>query len=177
MSADVCIMVGSIRKDSHSLRVAGMLAGLLKKSGKAAEVIDPRSLRFVVPHHPDDDGGSSELAAKLQAQVQAAEKIIFITPEYDGSYSAVSKILIEHLGYPSVLAGKPVSVIGVATGRIGAYRAIEHLRGVLLHIGAYVCPALLSLAEVHKSAAAEETADLEQKLSRHLNELLAFRIA
>ena len=176
MSADICILVGSIRKDSHSLRVAGMLAAMVKKIGKTAEVVDPRTLDFVVPHHPDDDGGSAALAVKLKAQVQAAAKIIFITPEYDGSYSAVSKILIEHLGYPSVLAGKPVSVIGVATGRIGAYRAIEHLRGVLLHIGAYVCPALLSLAEVHKSAVAEETADLEQKLSWHLNDLLAFRI-
>lgn len=177
MAAEVCIMVGSIRKDSHSLRIASMLAHLVKKAGNSPVLIDPRTLKLGIPHHPDDQGEVAVLASELQARVKSAAKVIFITPEYDGSYSAVSKIMIEHLGYPSVLAGKPVSVIGVATGRIGAYRAIEHLRGVLLHIGAVVCPTLLSLAEIHKSAAPEELAELEQKLGRHLEDLMAFTAA
>jgi len=38
------------------------------------------------------------------------------TPEYDGSLSSVMKLVIENLGFPSVLAGKPVALMGVGGG-------------------------------------------------------------
>lgn len=176
MGLEVCILVGSIRKDSHSLRIAGLLSSILSSGGHQPTVIDPRMVQLAIPYHPEDEGEAAVLAAELQGRVRKADRIIFITPEYDGSYSAVTKILIELLGYPSAMAGKAVSVIGVATGRIGAYRAIEHLRSVLLHIGAYLCPSLLSLAEVHRSAGGEELSDLESQLRKHVDELLAFNL-
>ena len=48
--------------------------------------------------------------------------------------------MIENMGFPSVLAGKPVSLLGVAAGRIGAIKSLESLRGVCSHIGAIVLP-------------------------------------
>ncbi len=33
------------------------------------------------------------------------------------------------------MSGKPVALLGVAAGSIGAIKSLEHLRGVVSHIG------------------------------------------
>ena len=60
------------------------------------------------------------------------------------------KLLIDNLGFPSVLSGKPVALLGVAAGRIGAIKALEHLRSVCSHVGAIVLPGPVSVAGVQK---------------------------
>ncbi len=147
---DLCVLVGSIRADSFSLRIANLIASFALSAGQVCEVVDPRALNLGIPHHPADQGQAATNASDLQARIKNTTAVIFVSPEYDGSYSAVSKVLIEHLGYPSALSGKFISIIGVASGRIGADRAIDHLRGVLIHIGGIVLTNYLSVAEVHK---------------------------
>ena len=73
------------------------------------------------------------------------------TPEYHGTYSSVTKLIIENLGFPSVLATKPVALLGVAAGQIGAIKALEHLRGVLSHVGAIVLPGGVSVPGVQSA--------------------------
>ena len=60
----------------------------------------------------------------------------------------MAKLIIENLGFPSVLASKPVALVGVAAGQIGAIKALEHLRSVLSHVGAIVLPGPVSVAGV-----------------------------
>jgi len=82
--------------------------------------------------------------------VGAATGVVLVTPEYHGSFSSVMKLVIENLGFPSVLAGKPVALLGVAAGSIGAIKSLEQLRGVVSHIGAIVLPLPISIANVHR---------------------------
>ncbi len=86
----------------------------------------------------------------VQRAVTEATGVLLATPEYHGSYSSVIKLLIENLGFPSALAGKPVALLGVAAGQIGAVKALEHLRGVCSHVGALVLPGSVSVAGVQK---------------------------
>jgi len=173
---EISILVGSIREDSYSLKIAAILATLLQKSGYEVQIVDPRIEKPCIPHHPDAANHSSSFAKEFQARIKKSAGVIFITPEYDGSYSAVAKVLIEYLGYPSALAGSLVSVIGVASGRIGAHRAIDHLRSVLLHIGAVVLPGQLSLAEVHKHFTDDgrPNPQLDETLSKHVTDFVSF---
>ena len=92
---------------------------------------------------------------RLQAAVRDADAVLFATPEYHGSFAATLKLVIENLGFPSVLAGKPAALIGVASGAIGAVKALEHLRSVLSHVGTMVLPGPVSIAGVHKVFDAE----------------------
>jgi chromate reductase, NAD(P)H dehydrogenase (quinone) len=46
------------------------------------------------------------------------------------------------------LAGKPIGLLGVAAGAIGAIKSLEHLRSVLAHVGAIVMPLLISVPNV-----------------------------
>jgi NAD(P)H-dependent FMN reductase len=83
--------------------------------------------------------------------VQEASAIVIATPEYHGSFSAMTKLIIESLGFPSVLKDKPVALVGVAAGRIGAIKSLEQLRGVCAHVGAVVLPTAISIAGVRSA--------------------------
>lgn len=60
------------------------------------------------------------------------------------------KLAIENLGFPSVLAGKPVALVGVAAGAIGAIKSLEALRGIVSHVGAIPLPLAVSIPNVQK---------------------------
>ena len=47
-----------------------------------------------------------------------------------------------------LLAKKPIALLGVAAGQIGAIKALEHLRSVCSHVGAIVLPGPVSVAGV-----------------------------
>ena len=96
---------------------------------------------------PGASNGPSD-TDRLQEAVKRATGVILATPEYHGSFAATMKLIIENLGFPSVLAGKPVALLGTAAGRIGAIKSLEQLRGVCSHIGAIVLPGPISISGV-----------------------------
>ena len=87
--------------------------------------------------------------------MKGATGVVLATPEYHGSFAAVMKVVIENLGFPSLLAGKPVALLGVAAGQIGAIKSLEQLRSVCSHVGAIVLPGPVSVAGVQKVFDAE----------------------
>ncbi len=130
--------------------------------------LDPAGMELPFPGQsgdfPDRD--------RLQAAIREADGLIFATPEYHGSYAAAMKLVIENLGFPSVLAGKPAALIGAASGAIGAVKALEHLRSVLSHVGAIVLPGPVSVAGVHKVFDAEGRC-LDEAVARRTRKLAA----
>lgn len=111
----------------------------------ALDFLDPDELTLPMPGRssPNSD------AARLQTTIQKATGVIIASPEYHGSYSSVIKLVIDNLGFPSALRGKPVALLGVAAGAIGAVKALEHLRSVCSHVGALVLPGQVSVARVN----------------------------
>ncbi len=93
----------------------------------------------------------TEDARRLRDAVGTASGIVIATPEYHGGFSAMTKLVIENLGFPSALQGKPVALLGVAAGRIGAIKSLEQLRGVCAHTGAIVLPSSVSIAGVQNA--------------------------
>lgn len=148
--AKIALFLGSMRPKSNSANAAQVLINELLSQGAVTDLVDPRVLDLRIPGGHDSEPFVSQLTASLQARVAAADGVVLVTPEYDGSYSAVMKLLLEHLGYPSRLQGKPVALLGVASGQIGAARAVDHLRGVAMHVGALVVPGAVSVAAIHR---------------------------
>ena len=109
--------------------------------------LDPTHLRLPFPGQPGEFPDREE----LQSAVKDATGVILATPEYHGSFAAMMKLVIENLGFPSTLAGKPVALLGVAAGRIGAIKSLEQLRSVCSHVGAIVLPGPVSVANVQKA--------------------------
>ena len=143
----IVAVLGTARPGNYTSKALALVIDEIRKHGNIAlDLIDPAAQDMPFPGADPD---SAETKA-LQDMVSGATGVIFSTPEYHGSFSSMAKLIIENLGFPSVLAGKPVALVGVAAGRIGAIKALEHLRSVLSHIGAVVLPGPVSVAGVQQ---------------------------
>ena len=143
---NIVAIIGSVRPDNMTAKVLALVIDEIKKYANVnLEVIDPGEIQLSTP------GKETDASVKqLQEIVSKATGVILATPEYHGSYSSTIKLVIDNLGYPSVLAGKPIALLGVASGQIGAIKALEHLRSVCSHVGSIVLPGPVSVAGVHK---------------------------
>ena len=141
---EVVVLIGSVRPGNYTSQAVRLVADELALLGATVTVIDPAQLELRLP----GQSGGEAAAAELQRLVGAATGVILATPEYHGSYSSVMKLLIDNLGFPSQLGGKPVALLGVAAGVLGAVKALEHLRSVVSHVGGLVLPGPTSVPGV-----------------------------
>ena len=143
----IAVIQGSIRPGNYTAMAAGLVIDELRKHPKVTvDVVDPAAYHLPFPGEESD----SPDPERLRRIVRAATGVILVTPEYHGSFSSIMKLMIENLGFPSALEGKPVALLGVAAGAIGAIKSLEHLRGVVSHVGGIVLPLPISIANVQR---------------------------
>lgn len=145
---------GTSRPDNFTHRALGVVCQALRKRGVELEVFDARSMTLSFPGSPATDD-----AKRLEDAVREATAVVLATPEYHGSFSAMTKLILENMGFPSALKSKPVALVGVAQGRIGAIKSLEQLRGVCSHMGAIVVPQAVSIAGVQTAFEGDELVD------------------
>lgn len=128
----VAVVVGSIRKDSVTRKLAKALAALTP--GLKFNIVEIGDL----PHF-DQDLESDPPAAwtRFRNEVAAHDAVLFVTPEYNRSVPGVLKNAVDVGSRPygsSVWNGKPGAVISVSPGAIGGFGANHHLRQSLVFL-------------------------------------------
>jgi chromate reductase len=134
----VAVLVGSLRKDSVSRKVAETLAALAPQL----------SFRFVeigdLPHFDQDLEAEPPAAwTRLRHEIAAADAVLFVTPEYNRGVPGVLKNAIDVGSRPygqSVWNGKPGAVVAISPGPIGGYGVSQHLRQTLNVLNVPVLP-------------------------------------
>jgi chromate reductase len=140
---NIVAILGSVRPNNYTAMALNLAIDEFRnQSGVNVELFDPAMIHL----YPPGLGGDSPDPVRMRDAVTEATGIILATPEYHGSFSSVMKLAIENLGFPSVMSGKPVALLGVAAGVIGAIKSLESLRGVCSHVGAIVLPGPVSVA-------------------------------
>jgi len=108
---------GTNRPDNYTSRALEVTLDEIRKTDRDArvEMVDGRQLQLGFP-------GSTPTADahRMQALLREAAGVVMATPEYHGTFAAFTKLIIENLGHPSAIRNKPVALLGVAAGRIGA---------------------------------------------------------
>ena len=109
----IAVVVGSIRKDSYNRRFAEALARL------APAGVEFNFLRIDdLPHYnQDDDNDNAPEVKRFKAEVEAADGVLFVTPEYNRSFSGVLKNAIDQASRPygqSKWKGKPAAIVSVS---------------------------------------------------------------
>lgn len=163
----IATILGSLNKDGACRNALKIVQNELTKNiGIELVKVEPEEFNLPFPGQLN----SNSDAKKLQLILSDAAGIIISTPEYHGSFSSVVKLIVENLGFPSVLSGKPVSLLGVAGGSIGAIKSLEQLRSVCSHIGSIVLPGPVSIPNVH-SVFDKEGKCLNSKVEKRLRTL------
>jgi NAD(P)H-dependent FMN reductase len=109
----VLVLVGSLRADSLNRRIAETL----KAQAPAGVTIEIAEGLAEVPFYNEDLDGEQvpAAAAALRAQVADADRVLAVTPEYNGTMPAVLNNAIDWLSRPygrGAISGKPFAVIG-----------------------------------------------------------------
>lgn len=130
-------IVGSLRRDSYNL-LALRAAQQMVPHGAVLELID---LRGIPVFNQDKEKTPPAPVLELKRRVQAADGILFATPEYNYSIPGGLKNAIDWVSRPygeSAWRGKPTAVMGASIGGGGTSHAQVHLRQVLFGLNMQV---------------------------------------
>ncbi|WP_114240076.1 NADPH-dependent FMN reductase [Dyella sp. C9] len=129
----VAVLVGSLRKESLNHHLA-----------RAVERLAPADFSFEhlrIDHLPlynqDYDADYPPEYRQLKQQIESADALLFVTPEYNRSIPGVLKNAIDIASRPwgtNSFRGKPGAVIGISVGATGTALAQQHLRNVLSYL-------------------------------------------
>jgi len=130
MAYNIVTLVGSLRKESFSLKVANALAKLAPGSLKL-EVITLHGISFF---NQDLEANPPADWLAFREKLQKSNGVIFITPEYNRAIPGVLKNAIDVASRPygkSSLNGKPIGIISNSPGPLGGVSAAKTLQNIL----------------------------------------------
>jgi NAD(P)H-dependent FMN reductase len=148
MPIKIVTICGSVRPGNNTAKALRLV---LDEFAKHADVeVAPIFLDKLDLPLPGLTARDPAAVERFQQTVKEATGVLLASPEYHGGVSSPMKLAIDNLGYPSMLGGKPISLLGVAAGVIGAIKSLEQLRGICSHVGGIVLPLAVSVARVHQ---------------------------
>ena len=161
---------GSLRRDSHNSRLLRAAAQQLPP-GVELELYE--GLKQIPPFDEDDEAAPAPEVLEWRAAIEAADAVLFATPEYNSSIPGQLKNAVDWASRPkaqAALRNKPVAVIGASTSMFGALWAQAELRKVLSASGARVLDNELAVATAHEAFDGED-----QLIEAELGDALAQR--
>jgi chromate reductase len=165
---------GSLRAGSYNTALARAAVDLAP-AGVEVELFD--GLGDLPLFDADLERDEHEAVAHLRESIEAADAVLFVTPEYNGSIPGVLKNAVDWASRPrgdAALRGKTVAVAGASTGQFGALWAQQDLRRVLGIAGArVVCPDLpVGRAQDVCDPSGDPSPLVAERLRVHLAELV-----
>ncbi len=134
MTTKVAVIIGSLRKDSVNRTFTQALARLARPK-LDLQIVEIGELPL---YNQDLEGELPAAVVRFKQQIESADAVLFVTPEFNRSFSAALKNAIEWGSRPwgrNSWAGKPGAIIGATLGAVGTAAAQSQLRSVAAAIG------------------------------------------
>ena len=128
----ITIVSGTNREKSNSLKVSRTCEKMLAKLGESVQVCCLSELpeNFYSVMNEKESPGYADFIEKYITQ---ADRIVFVIPEYQGSYPGALKSFMDAID-PKLISDKKACLIGIASGRGGGIRPQSHFTDVLHHL-------------------------------------------
>jgi NAD(P)H-dependent FMN reductase len=136
------IISGTNRPGSNTLKVAKEYQRILKAKGIQTALLSLEGINLL-----KRDAAFEQMENDF---LIPATKFVIVAPEYNGSFPGALKMLIDNSKISAAWWHKKALLTGVATGRAGNLRGMEHLAGVLNYLKITVFPNLLPISSVDK---------------------------
>src|ERR1700721_4257225 len=127
---NIVVIVGSIRKESFTLKIANTLA----KMAPASIKLDVVTLHGISFFNQDLEATPPADWVAFREKLQKSNGVLFVTPEYNRSIPGVLKNAIDVGSRPygkSSFLGKPTGIISNSPGPLGGVSAAKHLQNML----------------------------------------------
>jgi chromate reductase len=143
----ITIISGTNRHGSNTEKVAREYQKILKEKGIEAGLLTLEGID--VMHY-------NEAFRRLEQDIiEPTTHFIFVSPEYNGSFPGVLKMLFDTSRSHELWFYKKALLTGVATGRAGNLRGMDHLADILNYIKITVHPNRLPISVVDKMLSPE----------------------
>jgi chromate reductase len=127
---NVVVIVGSLRKESFTRKIAQALAKLAPETLKLNLV----TLHDISFFNQDLEAAPPADWLAFREKLQKSDGILFITPEYNRAIPGVLKNAIDVGSRPygkSSFNGKPTGIVSNSPGPLGGVSAAKHLQNIL----------------------------------------------
>ncbi|MBN3723623.1 NADPH-dependent FMN reductase [Burkholderia sp. Ac-20379] len=133
MTYRIAVVVGSLRRESFNRALAKAVISLAPDDF-SFEFADIGALAL---YSQDHDAAFPAEATAFKQQIEAAQGLLFVTPEYNRSIPGVLKNALDWGSRPwghNSWSGKPGAILGTSPGAAGTALAQQHLRNVLAYL-------------------------------------------
>lgn len=122
----ITIISGTNRKDSMTLRVAKVYEELLSQKAEDVKLLSLEN-KSVWERNKDMQEIEKEYLIP-------SKKFVFVMPEYNGSFPGILKTMIDNSDIKKCWWHKKAMMVGVADGRAGNLRGMEHMTNILHYV-------------------------------------------
>lgn len=171
---EVSILLGSIRRERQSHRLAYYIKDQLSGKGVTVNLIDLKnySLPLFGSIISNEERKSVD---EISTFLKGSQAVVIVTPEYHSNISAALENILEYCGRD--LIGKVTGIASASATKLGGIHASNNLQIALLNLGAYTTSRRLLIPEIHfafnqdNEPVQDET---KYQVERFVSELLSY---
>src|SRR6202030_1542846 len=167
MAHSIVTIVGRIRKESFSLKIANALAKLAPASLK----LEVTTLHGISFFNQDLEATPPADWVAFREKLQKSNGVLFVTPEYNRSISGVLKNAIDVGSRPygkSSFNGKPTGIVSNSPGQLGGVSAAKHLQNILPGI----CGPIMQQPEIYLNGVGDSFDDTGELIKESMQKVL-----
>jgi chromate reductase, NAD(P)H dehydrogenase (quinone) len=153
----ITIIAGTNRPDSNTIKVANTYFDILKNKNINAQLLSLTALTSIA-RNQDFEKIETEILIPTQ-------KFIVVIPEYNGTMPGVFKLLIDNSKPNLAWYFKKYLMVGVATGRAGNLRGMDHAAESFAHMKGYVHYNKLPISGIDKLLGPDQLINHEPTLN------------
>src|ERR1700686_5739787 len=164
---NIVVIVGSLRKESFTLKIANALTKLAPDTLKL-NVVTLHDISFF---NQDLEATPPADWVRFRETLHKSNGVLFITPEYNRSISGVLKNAIDVGSRPygkSTFHGKPTGIVSNSPGPLGGVSAAKHLQNILPGISGPI----LGQPEIYLSGVGDAFDDKGELIKEPLQKVL-----
>ncbi|MEY2905061.1 MAG: hypothetical protein RJA52_1077 [Bacteroidota bacterium] len=150
----ITIISATNRPKSECLKFSELTFNILKsKTKEDIKLLDMSSISYDWIHSDmyNKTKVSDSLHQIINEYLTPSSKWIVVSPEYNGSYPGIFKLFLDACSVTPLknnIYPKKSALIGVASGRAGNLRGMDHLTGVLNYLGFILYPDKLPISSI-----------------------------
>ena len=154
----IAAFAGSCRSASLNRKLLAAAVSLATEAGAEVDVIDLAELPMPIFDEDLEAQGTPETVTAFKERLKAADGLLIASPEYNSSYPALVKNVIDWATRPApeeamlaAFSGKACGLLAASPGALGGIRMLPQLRLLLSNIGVHVVPAQFGLGRAHEA--------------------------
>lgn len=133
----ITIVNATNRPENLTGKVVELYSTILHSLGLENQILELSQLQNDFIFNASFGKESVQMNELILNKITPAQKLVFIAPEYHGSYPGVLKAFLDAVPRKH-FKDKRAALVGVASGRAGNLRGMDHLTDVLHHMGVEV---------------------------------------